>query len=69
MEPVHPCRSEAQEPIRIRDRAIHWIEATLDAPDSLQPDPRQPDRSRSYKANFEHELLLSGLPVAAGEST
>jgi Domain of unknown function (DUF4258) len=33
-----------------REIAIEWIEATVNAPDSSEPDFRHPERTRSYKA-------------------
>jgi hypothetical protein len=43
----------AREAIEMRDIALHWIEATVSAPDSVEPGPRYPDRMRSYKAIIE----------------
>jgi hypothetical protein len=40
----------AQEAISARDIAVDWIEAAVSAPDRIEPDPRHPDRIRSYKA-------------------
>ena len=44
----------AQEAISAREIAIDWIEAAVDAPDWVEPDPRHPDRTRSYKAIAEY---------------
>ncbi len=40
----------AQEAIGVRDIAIDWIETAVSTPDWIEPDPRRPDRTRSYKA-------------------
>jgi hypothetical protein len=40
----------AQKAISARDIAADWIEA----PDWIEPDPRHPDRIRSYRAIAEH---------------
>jgi Domain of unknown function (DUF4258) len=40
----------AQEAIIKRDIAALWIEAAVNTPDSVEADPRHPDRLRSYKA-------------------
>ena len=44
----------AQEAISARDIVVDWIEAAVSAPDWIEPDPRHPDRIRSYKAIAEH---------------
>ena len=44
----------AQEAISVREIAIDWIEAAVNAPDWIDPDPRHPDRARSYKAIAEY---------------
>jgi hypothetical protein len=44
----------AREAISVRDIAIDWIEAGVSAPDWIEPDPRHPDRTRSYKAIAEY---------------
>jgi Domain of unknown function (DUF4258) len=44
----------AREAISVRDIAIEWIEAALNAPDRVEPDPRHPERTRSYKAIVEY---------------
>ena len=44
----------AQEAISARDIAVDWIEAAVSAPDRIEPDPRHPDRIRTYKAIAEH---------------
>ena len=44
----------AHEAISARDIAVHWIEAAVGAPDWIEPDPRHPDRTRSYKAIAEY---------------
>ena len=44
----------AREAISIRDITINWIEAAVSAPDWIEPDPRHPDRTRSYKAIAEY---------------
>jgi hypothetical protein len=38
----------AREAISVREIAADWIEAALSAPDWTEPDPRHPDRTRSY---------------------
>jgi len=43
-----------QEAISARDIAVDWIGAAVSAPDWIEPDPRYPDRIRSYKAIAEH---------------
>ena len=43
----------AQEAISARDIAVDWIEVAVSAPDWIEPDPRHPDRIRSYKAIAE----------------
>jgi len=40
----------AQEAISARNIAVDWIEAAVSAPDWIEPDPRHPNRIRSYKA-------------------
>ena len=45
---------DAQEAISARDIVVDWIEAAVSAPDLIEPDPRHPDRIRSYKAIAEH---------------
>jgi Domain of unknown function (DUF4258) len=40
----------AQEALSARDIVVDWIEAAVSAPDWIEPDPRHPDRIRSYKA-------------------
>jgi len=44
----------ALEAISVRDIAIDWIEAAVSAPDWIEPDPRHPHRTRSYKAIAEY---------------
>ncbi len=44
----------ALEAISIRDIATDWIEAAVSTPDWSEPDPRHPDRTRSYKAIAEY---------------
>ena len=44
----------AQEAISVREIAVDWIEAAISAPDWIDPDPRHPDRTRSYKAIAEY---------------
>ena len=44
----------AREAISIRDITINRIEATVSAPDWIEPDPHHPDRTRSYKAIAEY---------------
>jgi hypothetical protein len=44
----------AQEAISARGIAVDWIEAAVSAPDWIGPDPRHPDRIRSYEAIAEH---------------
>jgi Domain of unknown function (DUF4258) len=43
----------AQEAIEKRDIAVDWVEVTVNTPDSVGPDPRHPERTRSYKAITE----------------
>ena len=43
----------ALEAISARDLVVDWIEAAVSAPDWIEPDPRHPDRTRSYKAIAE----------------
>lgn len=43
----------AQEAISARDIAVDWIVAAVRAPDWIEPDPRHPDRIRSYRAIAE----------------
>jgi len=40
----------ALEAIEKRQIAVDWIEAALNAPDSTEADPRDPQCTRSYKA-------------------
>ena len=44
----------AQEAINLRDIAVDWIETAVSTPDWIEPDPRHPDRTRSYKAIEEY---------------
>ena len=44
----------AQEAISARGIAVDWIEAAVSVPDWIEPDPRHPDRVRSYKAIAEY---------------
>ncbi len=44
----------AEEAISVRAIAVDWIEAAVSAPDRIEPDPRHPDRTRSYKAIAEY---------------
>jgi hypothetical protein len=44
----------ALEAISARDLVVDWIEAAVSAPDWNEPDPRHPDRTRSYKAITEY---------------
>jgi hypothetical protein len=44
----------AEEAISARNIAVDWIEAAVSAPDWIEPDPRHPNRIRSYKAVAEH---------------
>jgi len=43
-----------KEAISMRDITIDWIEAVVSTPDWMEPDPRHPDRTRSYKAIAEY---------------
>ena len=43
----------AQEAVETRKVELRWIEATIAAPDRIEPDPRHPERTRSYKAIAE----------------
>ena len=40
----------AQDAIEFRNLAFDWIAETVSAPDFVEPDPRHPERTRSYKA-------------------
>ena len=40
----------ALEAMAKRGLAASWIEATVKAPDSVESDPRHPERTRSFKA-------------------
>ena len=44
----------AQEAISVRDIAVNWIETAVSTPDWIEPDPRHPDRTRSYRAIAEY---------------
>ena len=44
-----------QEAAGARNIALAWIEATVTLPDYVAPDPRHPDRTRSYKAIAEQD--------------
>ncbi len=44
----------AQEAIAVRNLPLAWIEATVNAPDFVEADPRHPERTRSYKAIGEY---------------
>jgi hypothetical protein len=43
----------AQEAMDVRDLAFNWIAEAVSAPDFVEPDPRHPERTRSYKAIAE----------------
>ena len=43
----------AQEAIDKRRVELRWIEAAIAAPDRVEPDPRHPERTRSFKAITE----------------
>jgi hypothetical protein len=43
----------AREAIGLRDISFAWIEAAVHSPDLCEPDPRHPNRTRSYKAIVE----------------
>jgi hypothetical protein len=38
-----------------RGIAEEWVERTIAAPDSIDPDPRHPDRMRAYRAMPERD--------------
>jgi uncharacterized protein YuzE len=40
----------AQEAMVVREIALDWIEATVSAPDRVEPDPRDTSATRSYKS-------------------
>ena len=40
----------AEEAIAARGIALDWIEAAINAPDRVEPDPRDPACTRSYKS-------------------
>ena len=40
----------AQEALDKRNILVEWVERALQAPDRTGPDPRYPDRTRSYRA-------------------
>ncbi|MEH3120079.1 MAG: DUF4258 domain-containing protein [Methylorubrum populi] len=53
------------------DRAIEraWVERTLAAPDSVEPDPVHPDRLRAFRALPERDgrvLRVVYLPIPGG---
>jgi hypothetical protein len=52
-----------QEAISIRDITIDWIEAAVSASDWIEPDPRYPGRTRSYKAIAEYGARVCGLCI------
>lgn len=43
----------AQEAIGVRNLALTWIEEAMTSADFVEPDPRHPERTRSYKAIAE----------------
>ena len=43
----------AQEAITVRGIAFAWIEEAVSSPDSVEADPRHPERTRSYKTIVE----------------
>ena len=47
--PVIRFTKHAQEAIDKRGIAVEWIEQAVQAPDWVRPDPRHPERTRSYK--------------------
>jgi hypothetical protein len=57
----------AQEVISARDIAVDWIEAAISAPDWIEPDPRHPDRIRSYKAIAELVAGVAGCASTRGQ--
>lgn len=44
----------ARESIDVRKIDFAWIEAALHSPDSVDADPRHPERTRSFKAIAEY---------------
>lgn len=53
------------------DRAIEpdWVERTLAAPDSVEPDPKHPERLRAYRALPERDgrvLRVVYVPLSDG---
>jgi hypothetical protein len=44
----------AQEALDVRSIAFAWIEEAVGSPDFVEPDPRQPGCTRSYKAIGEY---------------
>jgi hypothetical protein len=53
----------ALEAISARDLVVDWIEAAVSAPDWIEPDPRHPDRTRSYKAITDMVPAFCGLCI------
>jgi hypothetical protein len=53
----------AQEAISVREIAVDRIEAAISAPDWIEPDPRHPDRTRSYKAIADMAPAFCGLCI------
>jgi hypothetical protein len=49
----------ANEAMKARGISLEWVEAVLRAPDWTEPDPRHPERRRSYKAiaDFKGRIL------------
>lgn len=48
-----PLTKHAEEAIDTRSIAFAWIETAISSPDFVGPDPRHPERTRSYKAITE----------------
>jgi len=40
----------AEEAMAVREIAYDWIDAAISAPDKVEPDPRDPVCTRSYKS-------------------
>jgi len=40
----------AEEAIEVRRISLDWVTATIDAPDRVEPDPRNPAVTRAYRA-------------------
>jgi len=60
----------ASEAADERQIALAWVESAIASPDRVGPDPRHPDRTRSYKAIAESGgRVLRVVHRPAGEDT